>query len=130
MIFSLAILGAPYSSAAAETACRFATAALADGHHIHRLFFYHDGVHNASSLAAMPADESDLTERWRELIRTHRLDAVVCIAAAQRRGILDSGSAERLGKCAANLAPDFVLGGLGQLIEAVVRSDRLLTFGS
>jgi len=130
MIFSLAILGAPYSSAAAETACRFAAAALADGHHIHRLFFYHDGVHNASALAAMPADESDLTERWQALIRAHRLDAVVCIAAAQRRGILDSGNAEQLEKSAANLAPDFVLGGLGQLIEAVVSSDRLLTFGS
>lgn len=130
MKFSLAIHGAPHTSASAETACRFAVAALAAGHSIYRLFYYHDGVHNASALAVVPADENSLTARWQTLIREHQLDAVVCIAAALRRGILNSDEAARLDKSATNLAPEFRLGGLGELIDAALCSDRLITFGN
>jgi tRNA 2-thiouridine synthesizing protein D len=130
MNFSLAIHGAPFTSAAAETAYRFTVAVLDEGHAIYRLFFYHDGVHNASMLAVLPTDENSLTARWQALISTHRLDAVACIAAATRRGILNCEEAKRLEKSAANLAPEFRLGGLGELVDATIHSDRLITFGS
>ena len=59
----------------------------------------------------------------------HSLDLVVCVAAAQRRGIVDADEAKRHGKDADNIAPGFRISGLGQLIEAAVESDRLVTFG-
>ena len=57
------------------------------------------------------------------------LDLVICVAAAQRRGIVDDGEAERNGKDATNIADGFRISGLGQLIEGAVQSDRLVVFG-
>ena len=129
MIFSLAIYGAPYSSQASDSAYRFATAALAGGHSIYRLFFYADGVHNATRLAAPPQDENNLPRAWRQLIEAHAIDSVGCIASALRRGIINGEEAERYGCDADNLAGGFEISGLGQLLDAAVRCDRLITFG-
>jgi len=54
---------------------------------------------------------------------------VVCVAAAQRRGILDKGEAERNGKDSDNIEEGFRISGLGQLVEAGIQADRLITFG-
>ncbi|WP_049721601.1 sulfurtransferase complex subunit TusD [Gilvimarinus polysaccharolyticus] len=129
MKFTLVILGAPYSDSASQSALAFAQAALDDGHSIHRLFFYANGVYNASRLAAPPQDEHDLPASWTQLIKQHQLDAVVCIAAALRRGVIDATEAKRYQKDSNNIAEGFELSGLGQLIEASAASDRLLTFG-
>src|SRR5690606_13664392 len=103
MKFSLVIYGAPYASESAATALHFARAALAAGHGIQRLFFYQDGVHNASSLVVPPQDEADIPRAWQALIREHGIDAVVCVASALKRGILDAGEAERYDRAAGNL---------------------------
>ncbi|MEJ2418878.1 MAG: sulfurtransferase complex subunit TusD [Exilibacterium sp.] len=130
MVISLAIYGAPYSSQASSSAYRFALAALRQGHRIHRLFFYADGVQNATALASPPQDEVHLQERWQQMARDYQIDMVVCVAAALRRGIINSEEAQRYQKPAANLLPGFDISGLGQLLEAAVSSDRLITFGS
>ena len=130
MIFSLLVYAAPHSQQAAESAYRFAVATLAQGHSIHRVFFYGDGVHNASALAAPPQDEQNLPARWQILAQAHGLDLVVCIAAAVRRGVLDSHEARRHEKPGHNLRDGFELSGLGQLAEAAIASDRLITFGA
>ena len=57
------------------------------------------------------------------------LDLVVCIAAAQRRGLLDEDEMKRQGKDANNIADGFRISGLGQLIEAGIESDKLVVFG-
>jgi len=129
MKFSLAVYSAPHSSQSAASALRFARALLEQGHQLYRVFFYCDGVHNGSGLAAPPQDEVDLVGEWQSLQREQQLDLVVCIAAAQRRGVLNEREAQRLEKPAANLAEGFELAGLGQLADALVNSDRLVTFG-
>jgi tRNA 2-thiouridine synthesizing protein D len=53
----------------------------------------------------------------------------VCIAAAQRRGIVDPDEAKRQGKDANNIASGFRISGLGQLIEVGIQADRLMVFG-
>ncbi|WP_432473683.1 sulfurtransferase complex subunit TusD [Amphritea sp. HPY] len=130
MIFSIVITGAPYSSQSADTALRFATSALSQGHQIHRVFFYADAVHTASSLAAPPQDETNIPQNWSQLAQQHNLDLVVCIAAAVRRGIMDDNEARRYEKETGNLAENFTLSGLGQLVEAGIVSDRVITFGA
>src|SRR5690606_1333624 len=123
------IYSAP-SAQASDSAYRFAIALLAQGHELYRVFFYLDGVYHATSLAAPPQDETDIYARWQELARAHGIDIIVCIAAALRRGILNDEEAERYEKSSANIAPGFTLGGLGQLLDAAVTSDRLITFGN
>lgn len=129
MKFSVLINEGPYTHQASDSAYQFCRAALAKGHEIFRVFFYHDGVNNATRLTTPPQDDRNVVNRWSKLAEEHKLDLVVCVAAAQRRGIVDEGEARRNGKDGTNLAPGFRISGLGQLIEAGIQSDRLVTFG-
>ncbi len=126
--FSIIVQGAPYSSQAALSALNFSKAVLDSGHTIHRLFFYQDGVHNASSLIVPPQDELHLPKTWQDLINTYKLDAVVCIASALKRGIIDEGEADRYELPAGNLLSGFTIGGLGLWVDATLQSDRILNF--
>ena len=86
-------------------------------------------MNNGTRLTTPPQDDRHIVNRWSELATAHDLDLVVCVAAAQRRGIVDSDEAKRNGKDSYNIAPGFRISGLGQLIEAGIESDRLLVFG-
>jgi tRNA 2-thiouridine synthesizing protein D len=128
MKFAIALF-APSHAPSSRRALRFAQAALDGGHEIARLFFYQDGVHSASGNIASPQDELDLSGEWRTFVQQHQLDAVVCIAAALRRGVLSAEEAQRYNKPAANLDAPWELSGLGQLHEAAQMADRLVCFG-
>ena len=108
----------PYTHQASDTAYQFAMAALAKGHQIYRVFFYHDGVNNATRLTEPPQDDRHIVNRWSKLAAEHGIDLVVCVAAALRRGIKDE-----------ILAKGFRISGLGQLVEAGIQADRLVVFG-
>ncbi len=129
MKFGIMVNEGPYTHQAADTAFQFAKAALAKGHEILRVFFYHDGVNNGTRLTTPPQDDRNIVRRWSELAEQHGLDMVVCVAAAQRRGIVDAGEAKRQGKDADNIASGFRISGLGQLIEVGIQADRLMVFG-
>ncbi|MBL8489970.1 MAG: sulfurtransferase complex subunit TusD [Rhodocyclaceae bacterium] len=129
MKFSILVNEGPYTHQASDSAYQFAKAVLAKGHEIFRIFFYHDGVNNATRLTTPPQDDRNIVNRWSKLGEEHKLDMVVCVAAAQRRGIVDDGEAKRNGKDATNLAAGFRISGLGQLVEAGIQSDRIVVFG-
>ena len=128
MKYTLVINGAPWSSASALTALKFAEAALEARNEIVRLFFYQDGAFNASVNCVPPQDEIDIPARWQSLIQQHQLDAVVCAASALKRGILDKTEAERYEKSGATLRDGFTISGLGQFIDAAQQSDRVINF--
>jgi tRNA 2-thiouridine synthesizing protein D len=129
MKFGIVINEGPYQHQSSDTAYNFTRAALAAGHEIVRVFYYHDGVNNGTSLATPPQDDRNIVNRWSTLAGEYDLDLVVCVAAAQRRGIVDADEAKRNGKDAQNLAEGFRISGLGQLIEAGIQADRLMIFG-
>ena len=108
----------PYQHQASDSAYLFCRAAIARGHEILRVFFYHDGVNNASRLTEPPQDDRNIVTRWTQLAEEHKVDLVVCIAAALRRGIKEE-----------NLAPNFRISGLGQLVDTGIKADRLVVFG-
>ncbi len=118
MKFGILINEGPFTHQAADTAYQFAKAALAKGHQIYRVFFYHDGVYNANRLSEPQADDRNLVKLWSELSQQHGFEMIVCVAAALRRGVK-----------ADLLAPRFEISGLGQLVDAGIRADRLVTFG-
>ena len=119
----------PYQHQSSDSAYQFTKAALDKGHEISRVFFYHDGVNNGTRYGVPPQDDRNITQLWSELSKKHSLDLVVCVAAAQRRGILDADEAKRHGKSGDNIADGFRISGLGQLIEAGIQADRLVVFG-
>jgi len=129
MKFCVVLSEGPYQHQAADTAYNFIRAALAKGHEIYRVFFYHDGVNNGTRLTTPPQGERDIVKRWSDLAELHDLDLVVCVAAAQRRGIVDEAGQKRNRKDTNNLAPGFRISGLGQMVEAGIESDRLVVFG-
>jgi tRNA 2-thiouridine synthesizing protein D len=129
MKFSILVNEGPYTHQASDTAYQFTKAALEKGHEIFRVFFYHDGVNNGTRFTVPPQDDRNLQKLWSELSEKHGLDMVVCIAAAQRRGIMDESEAKRQGIDGNNIAPGFRISGLGQLIEAGIQADRLVSFG-
>lgn len=129
MKIAIVISEGPYTHQAADTAYNFVRSALARGHEVARVFFYHDGVNVSTRLAVPPQDERNIQKQWSALARDHGIDLVVCIAAAQRRGVLDANEAKRQGKDADNIAPGFRVSGLGQLIEMAIQTDRLVMFG-
>ena len=129
MKFTVMVNEGPYQHQSADSAYQFTKAALEKGHEIFRVFFYHDGVNNATRLTTPPQDDRHIVNRWSELAAEHDLDMVVCVAAAQRRGLADEDEAKRNGKDANNIAPGFRISGLGQLIEGGIQSDRTVVFG-
>ncbi len=108
MKFAVLVNEGPFTHQASDTAYHFTKAALEKGHEVVRVFFYHDGVLNATGLST---------------------PLVACVAAAERRGIIDSDQAQRHGLNSDNLAPWFRISGLGQLIDAGIHADRLVVFG-
>jgi len=118
MKFGIVVNEGPYQHQASDSAYLFCKAAIAKGHNVWRVFFYHDGVNNASKLTEPPQDDRHIVNRWSKLAEEHGVDLVVCVAAAMRRGIRDE-----------NLAVGFRISGLGQLVEAGTLTDRLVTFG-
>ena len=129
MKFAIQVNEGPYTHQASDSAYHFTEAALRTGHDRVRVFFYHDGVNNGTRLSVPPQDDRNISERWSALARQHDVELILCVAAAQRRGLLDEDEAKRAGKDANNMAPGFQISGLGQLIDAGIQADRLIVFG-
>jgi tRNA 2-thiouridine synthesizing protein D len=116
MKFALLITAAPFSTQGAETALRFARAAISNGHSIERIFFFRDGVHNASTFTTAPQDENNIPAEWQQFCAAQTIDTVVCVSAALKRGIVDTNT-------------NIPIAGLGLLTDAIINADRLVTFG-
>ncbi|WP_366940356.1 sulfurtransferase complex subunit TusD [uncultured Gilliamella sp.] len=116
--YTLMVMGPAYGTQAAYCAYQFAQVLLTDTNHtINNIFFYADGVYNGNSYTDPANDEFDLVSAWQQLAQQHSLKLTVCVAAAQRRGVLQS-----------NLAAHFQLTGLGELGESITTSDRVIQF--
>jgi tRNA 2-thiouridine synthesizing protein D len=118
MKLGLMVSAGPYTHQAADSAYQFAKAALSRGHEIQRVFFYHDGVNNSSRFTEPPQDDRHIVNRWSKLAEEYKIDLVVCVAAALRRGVKDE-----------TLAGGFRISGLGQLVDSGIKADRLVVFG-
>jgi tRNA 2-thiouridine synthesizing protein D len=99
------------------------------GHEIVRIFFYYEGVYNGLRWMDPPRDEKPLIQRWSVLATEHGVDLVICISAAQRRGLLEQSEAARLGKLDDDVSLGFRIAGLGLWVDACLKADRFLVFG-
>ncbi|NOQ82155.1 MAG: sulfurtransferase complex subunit TusD [Methylophaga sp.] len=128
MKYAIQVNSSPYQSHSGDTAYQFIKATLDMGHDVVRVFFYQEGVYHAFRYKTPPDDEVQVVARWTELAEEYELDLVVCISAAQRRGLLESGEAKRQGKQDNDVADGFRIAGLGLWVEAVLAADRFVEF--
>lgn len=128
LTYSLLVNGSVYGNQSALNAYQFACALIERGHKLVSVFFYQDGVHNASNLVVPANDEFDLVKAWQQLCKQHKVRLESCVAASLRRGVLDDNEAETHGRGRSNVAQDFELAGLGGLAEAMLVQDRVVQF--
>lgn len=129
MKYAIQINTSPTDSMAGYSAYQFIQAALKMEHEIFRVFFYHEGIYHAFNYATPPDDELNMTKNWSNLAEQYSVDLVICISAAQRRGLLSDDEAKRQGKLDNDVAKGFRISGLGQLLEAMLVADRFIEFG-
>lgn len=132
MRFNVLVTGALYSSQSGYSALQFCRASVAAGHEITQVFFYQDGVQQANALSAPLDDEFEPVSSWAEFSQQHDVNLVVCVSAAERRGVMGHEQAKEFSKEyiqeQGNLHPQFSIAGLGALHEASLESDRTVTF--
>ncbi|MFB6434496.1 MAG: sulfurtransferase complex subunit TusD [Candidatus Malihini olakiniferum] len=126
--YCLLVTGPVYGKQESSSALLFARALIEQGHRLDCVFFYREGVLNASELTSPANDEFDLTDAWKRLGTTHQVALNVCIAAALRRGISDREQANLLNLPTCNLQHGFSLNGLGELAQSVLMCDRVVQF--
>lgn len=88
-----------------------------------------DGCYASSDHRVMPQDEPDAMQLWVDLAQEHKVELVVCISSAIKRALLDDDQAKRYEAAAATTHSAFTISGLGQLVDATSKSDRVITFG-
>ena len=125
MNYVLAIRQPVYGSQGAYLAYQLAQALLAEGHQLRQVFFMQDAVSTGNALVYPANDEFHLQKAWQKLAAQHQFPLHLCVAAAQRRGVVNGQSAAD-GQ-SHNLAEGFELAGLGEFSQAVLQADRVLT---
>jgi len=128
MKFNVLVTGGVYSSQSAYSALQFCKASVAAGHTISHVFFYRDAVTQASSLSVPLDDEFNAVDQWQSFQQQHQIPLVVCVSAAERRGVLSAEQAQEFAKPSSNLATGFTIEGLGALHDASLAADRTVTF--
>ena len=116
--FLVLVTGNPTTSQAHLSAIRFIKAAIVAGHKISSIFFYQDAVNVANRFVLKPSDEAQLSQEWQTLSSQHNIELQVCVAAANRRGVVDQAEAEQNAIDSHSIVDTFKVLGLGQLAAA------------
>ncbi|GAA5316527.1 MAG: sulfurtransferase complex subunit TusD [Candidatus Pelagadaptatus aseana] len=93
----------------------FARAVIAEGHQLYRVFFYGDATLCGGIDAAC-------APQWQTLAASSDVDLVLCSTSADKRGLFGNMDA------VPETFNGFTVSGLGQLVDAGIQSDRLVTF--
>ena len=128
MKLNILINGALYSSQASYSALQFCNAEIKGHHQISQVFFQQDAAAHGNTLTAVMSDEPDVVGKWARFSEVHSVPLIICVSAAERRGVLSAAQAEEFAKPAANLHSAFSVAGLGALHEASLASDRTVSF--
>ncbi|XWY19335.1 sulfurtransferase complex subunit TusD [Bisgaard Taxon 45] len=126
MRYVLCVKQPVYGKQGAFLAYQFAKALLTKGHQITQVFFFQDGVTHGNAFLYPAADEFNLQHAWQVLAQDEQVPLHLCVAAAQRRGVVAPLTSSTMQQD--NLAPCFVLAGLGEFIKASLEADRVVCF--
>jgi len=123
------VITTPPSSYLTITAIDYITHAINAGVNLVGVFFYQDGVLNASANIAIPNDEYQTHKQWQKLKQEHGVNLHVCITACEKRGLsdeLDAPVSEETKQT--NISQYFTVSGLGELVELTTKSEKVVQF--
>lgn len=106
MQISLIIRTAPENAHRLATVRRFIQTAIEQGHTIRQCFFQSEGV--------LAAAQAEGLADWQQIADSTRAELLLCSQAVEEHALVPEDP--------------FQIGGLGALVEAAVRSDRLVSF--
>lgn len=125
MRYVLAVKSPIYGQQGAYLAYQFAQALCQKGHEIAQIFFFQEGVSNGNAFINPANDEVNLQQLWQQLSTQYHIPLHLCVAASQRRGIVDELTAAHPHQ--QNLAEGFIIAGLGEFMAATLNADRVIT---
>ena len=125
MRYVIAVKSPIYGKQGAFLAYQFADALIKKGHKISQIFFFQDGVSNGNAFVYPANDEVNLQKHWQMFSITHNVPLHLCVAASQRRGVVDSLTTSTTDHY--NLAEGFIITGLGEFMAASLKADRVIT---
>lgn len=111
-----------------RTAIRFIEAAAKSKCIIQGVFFYQLGVLNASSYIAIPSDEYQVIEAWKEINNKYNVPLYLCSTAAEKLGLRDELSLEESdnSNLSTNISPEFTVSGLSELVTLTQAATRIV----
>ena len=125
---TILVSGGTLSSTAHLSALNFVETALVNGQSIACVFFYAGASDVANALNTPLSDELDASKTWQALKNKYGLDLSVCIASAERRGVIGELSQQDHDLSIANLADGFRVVGLAELHDAMLQTSKTVHF--
>ena len=124
MRYVIAVKSPIYGKQGAFLAYQFSEALIKKGHEISQIFFFQDGVSNGNALVYPANDEVNLQKHWQMFSIAHNVPLHLCVAASQRRGIVDNLTTSTTDHY--NLAEGFTIAGLGEFMATSLKADRVI----
>ncbi len=112
-------MSTPAHSNLTATAIDLVSTIVNSEHDLVGVFFYQDGVLNASKHTSIPTDEFQSCSKWVTLKQEYNVPLHLCITAAEKRGLTDE-------KATNNINEHFTISGLGELVELTNLCDRVI----
>lgn len=125
MKYVLQITHSPQNGNASALGLSIAKSLLKCGHQLDLVFFYNDGVLQGNQFNYPAHDEPHFMKQWQCFAKENGVKLALCVAAAQRRGVVDHDSS--VDSMSYNLAQQFELAGLAQFGKAILMADRVIT---
>ncbi|WP_448550250.1 sulfurtransferase complex subunit TusD [Thalassotalea fusca] len=104
------------------TAINIANAIVAQKHELLGVFFYQEGVLNASEYLCIPNDEYQTTNAWSAFTESSAVPLHLCSTAAEKHGLIEETEQEDF----EHISPAFQVSGLGQLVELTSKADKVI----
>ncbi|HHT7890935.1 sulfurtransferase complex subunit TusD [Pasteurella multocida] len=124
MRYVLCVKQPAYGKQGGFLAYQLAKSLLEKGHQITQVFFFQEGVTHGNAFLYPASDEFNLQHAWQRLAQDYHVPLHLCVAAAQRRGIVEPLTSSTTQQN--NLASCFVLAGLGEFMKASLEADRVV----
>jgi len=127
------VVTTPPSSPLTATVIDYINQAVECGVKVVGVFFYQDGVLNASKHLCIPNDEYQINSAWKQLNQQHNIELHVCISACEKRGLSDeiTTSNSAISESTlndSNISDYFTVSGLGELVQLTAKADRVVQF--
>lgn len=120
--------GTSYANQSSRSALKYAQAVINRGHTLKAIFFYQEAVYHANALSIVPTDESDARSSFKALNKSHNTPLLLCVTAAEKRGVIDKEQAKLEALNHFNLDEAFTVAGLAEMAAIAAETDYVVQF--